>query len=124
MKEMSQTSNVVKQHRLLDFFKRFFLEEDIQDQEEDISEEFISSDTRISNQDKKELEESKKEVKKMEIMQEEKREQEGTPETKKQKRKGIAIQTADVEENKKEEVNIPKVTTKEKARDVDKEQEL
>ncbi len=124
MKEMSQTSNVVKQHRLLDFFKRFFLEEDIQDQEEDISEKFISSDTRISNQDKKELEESKKEVKKMEIMQEEKREQEGTPETKKQKRKGIAIQTADVEENKKEEVNIPKVTTKEKARDVDKEQEL
>ena len=124
MKEMSQTSNVVKQHRLLDFFKRFFLEEDIQDQEEDISEEFISSNTRISNQDKKELEESKKEVKKMEIMQEEKREQEGTPETKKQKRKSIAIQTADVEENKKEEVNIPKVTTKEKARDVDKEQEL
>ena len=121
---MSQTSNVVKQHRLLDFFKRFFLEEDIQDQEEDISEEFISSNTRISNQDKKELEESKKEVKKMEIMQEEKREQEGTPETKKQKRKSIAIQTADVEENKKEEVNIPKVTTKEKARDVDKEQEL
>ena len=119
MKEISQTSNVVKQHRLLDFWKRFFLEEDITEQEEDITEEIMASDARLSAQDKKILEEAKQEVKKIENRQEEKRQQEGTQETKKQQRRKIAINNTELEHTE-----VSKVPTKTKQKGVEKEQEL